>query len=89
MRSTLSWAGKVKIVVVDHVYLEEQHVGQLRVVGEAQISGDPPKSDQELKRRISVIRKQTWTAHRIHMGADAENRMTRDTSSRWAQTYGD
>jgi D-3-phosphoglycerate dehydrogenase len=42
----------MKIVVVDHVYLEEQHVQQLRAIGEVQIFRDPPKSDQELKRRI-------------------------------------
>jgi hypothetical protein len=47
-----SWAGKMKIVVVDHVYLEEQHIGRLRAVGEVQIFRDPPKSDQELKQRI-------------------------------------
>jgi hypothetical protein len=27
----------VKIVVVDQVYLEEQHIGRLRAVGEVQI----------------------------------------------------
>lgn len=42
----------MKIVVVDHVYLEEQHIHQLRAIGESQIFRDPPESDQELKRRI-------------------------------------
>jgi D-3-phosphoglycerate dehydrogenase len=42
----------MKIVVVDHVYLEGQHIQQLRAMGEVQIFGDPPKSDEELKRRI-------------------------------------
>lgn len=42
----------MKIVVVDHVYLEEQHIERLRAVGEVQIFRDPPKSDQELKQRI-------------------------------------
>ena len=42
----------MEIVVVDHVYLEEQHIGRLRAIGETQIFRDPPKSNQELKRRI-------------------------------------
>ena len=42
----------MKIVVVDHVYLEEQHIQQLEAIGEVQIFRDPPESDQELKRRI-------------------------------------
>jgi len=42
----------MKIVVVDHVYLEEQHVARLRKLGELEIFGDPPSSDDELKRRI-------------------------------------
>ena len=42
----------MKIVVVDHVYLEEKHVGRLRALGEVEIFRDPPKSDEELKRRI-------------------------------------
>ncbi len=42
----------MKIVVVDHVYLEEQHIEQLRAMGELQVFGDPPRSDEELKKRI-------------------------------------
>ncbi len=42
----------MKIVVVDHVYLEEQHIEQLRAMGKLQVFLDPPKSDEELKQRI-------------------------------------
>ena len=42
----------MKIVVLDHMYLEEQHVARLRAIGEVEIFHDPPESDQELKRRI-------------------------------------
>jgi phosphoglycerate dehydrogenase-like enzyme len=42
----------MKIVVVDHVYLEEQHIERLKGLGEVEIFPDPPKSDQELKGRI-------------------------------------
>jgi D-3-phosphoglycerate dehydrogenase len=42
----------MKIVVVDHVYLEAQHVARLRELGELEIFGDPPSSDDELRRRI-------------------------------------
>ena len=42
----------MKIVVLDHMYLEERHVGRLRAIGEVEIFHDPPESDQELKRRI-------------------------------------
>jgi len=42
----------MRIVVVDHVYVEDQHIQQLRALGEVQIFRDAPKSDEELKRRI-------------------------------------
>jgi len=42
----------MKIVVVDHVYLEEEHIQQLQAIGEPQIFREPPESDEELKRRI-------------------------------------
>jgi D-3-phosphoglycerate dehydrogenase len=42
----------VKIVVVDHVYLDETHVRKLKTLGEVQVFDDPPNSDAELKRRI-------------------------------------
>jgi D-3-phosphoglycerate dehydrogenase len=42
----------MKIVVVDHVYLEDEHIKQLKAIGEVQIFREPPNSDQELIRRI-------------------------------------
>ncbi len=42
----------MKIVVVDHVFLEEQHVQKLKAMGELRVFGDPPRSDEELKERI-------------------------------------
>ncbi len=42
----------MKIVVVDHVYLEEEHVKHLRTLGEVQVFQEPPKSDEELRDRI-------------------------------------
>jgi phosphoglycerate dehydrogenase-like enzyme len=42
----------MKIVVVDHVHLEGQHLEQLRAMGELQVFPDPPKSDEELKQRV-------------------------------------
>jgi phosphoglycerate dehydrogenase-like enzyme len=42
----------LKIVVVDHVYLEQQHIARLRSLGEVEIFSDPASSDQELLRRI-------------------------------------
>lgn len=41
----------MKIVVVDHVYLEDRHVSRLKELGEVEVFRDPPKSDQELKLR--------------------------------------
>lgn len=42
----------MKIVVVDHVYLEEGHVSRLKELGEVEVFRDPPKSDDELKLRV-------------------------------------
>jgi D-3-phosphoglycerate dehydrogenase len=42
----------VKIVVVDHVYLEEKHVKKLRSLGNLRIFKEPPKTTDDLKRRI-------------------------------------
>jgi phosphoglycerate dehydrogenase-like enzyme len=42
----------MKIVVVDHVHLDEQHIRRLQEMGETQIFRDPPNSVQELKQRI-------------------------------------
>jgi len=42
----------VKIVVVDHVFLEEQHVRELQAMGELRVYGDPPRSEEDLKDRI-------------------------------------
>jgi D-3-phosphoglycerate dehydrogenase len=42
----------MKIVVVDHVYLEERHVKKLRSLGDLQVFAEPPKTPEELKKRI-------------------------------------
>lgn len=42
----------MKLAVVDHVYLEDQHVRALRAMGELEVFGDPPESDEDLKKRI-------------------------------------
>jgi len=43
---------KMKIVVVDHVYLEKEHIEKLRSIGDLEIFGEPPKTPDELKERI-------------------------------------
>jgi len=43
---------KMKIVVVDHVYLEKEHIEKLQSIGDLEIFGDPPKTPDELKQRI-------------------------------------
>ena len=43
---------KMKIVVVDHVYLEEKHIKKLRTLGDLKIFKEPPKTSDELKKRI-------------------------------------
>jgi phosphoglycerate dehydrogenase-like enzyme len=42
----------MKIVVVDHVYLEEEHVKKLQSLGEVEVFHEPPKSPEDLKERI-------------------------------------
>jgi D-3-phosphoglycerate dehydrogenase len=42
----------MKIVVVDHVYLEQEHVAKLRSLGDLEVFGEPPKSEGELKERM-------------------------------------
>jgi len=43
---------KMKIVVVDHVHLEENHIKKLRTLGDLKIFKEPPKTSDELKKRI-------------------------------------
>ena len=42
----------MKIVVVDHVYLEEEHIKKLRSIGNLEVFENPPKTAEELKERI-------------------------------------
>jgi len=42
----------MRIVVVDHVHLEEEHVKKLQSIGDLQIFKEPPKTTDELKERI-------------------------------------
>jgi D-3-phosphoglycerate dehydrogenase len=42
----------MKIVVVDHVYLEKEHIKKLRSIADLKIFSDPPKTPNELKERI-------------------------------------
>jgi len=42
----------MKIVVVDHVYLEKEHIKKLRSTGDLEIFNEPPKTPEELKERI-------------------------------------
>jgi D-3-phosphoglycerate dehydrogenase len=42
----------MKTVVVDHVYLEEDHVRKLQSLGDLEIFKEPPKTAKELKERI-------------------------------------
>jgi len=42
----------MKIVVVDHVNLEEHHIKRLQSLGDVKIFGDMPKTKEELKERI-------------------------------------
>jgi D-3-phosphoglycerate dehydrogenase len=43
----------MKIVVVDHVYLEEEHIRKLRSLGNLKVFKEPPRTPDELRRRIS------------------------------------
>jgi len=42
----------MKIVVVDHIYLEEEHIKKLQSIGDLEIFKKPPKTPEELKERI-------------------------------------
>jgi D-3-phosphoglycerate dehydrogenase len=42
----------MKLVVVDHVYLEEQHIKKLKSLGSLEVFADPPGTPGELKKRI-------------------------------------
>jgi D-3-phosphoglycerate dehydrogenase len=42
----------MKIVVVDHVYLEQEDVAKLRSLGDLKVFGEPPKTEDELKERM-------------------------------------
>jgi phosphoglycerate dehydrogenase-like enzyme len=43
---------KMKIVVADHVYLEEKHLAKLRSLGDLKVFEEPPRTSAELKKRI-------------------------------------
>jgi D-3-phosphoglycerate dehydrogenase len=42
----------MKIVIVDHIYLEEGHIKKLRSLSDLEIFAEPPKKPDELKERI-------------------------------------
>lgn len=42
----------MKIVVVDHVFLEERHIERLRSLGDLEVFKEPPKTPSELKQRM-------------------------------------
>ena len=42
----------MKVVVVDHVYLEKEHIKKLRSIADLEIFDEPPKTPDELKERI-------------------------------------
>jgi phosphoglycerate dehydrogenase-like enzyme len=44
----------MKIVVVDHIHLEEEHVKKLESIGDLEIFKEPPKTADELKERIKA-----------------------------------
>jgi phosphoglycerate dehydrogenase-like enzyme len=44
----------MKIVVVDHVYLEKEHIEKLRSLGDLEAFNGPPKTLDELKKRIEA-----------------------------------
>ncbi len=43
---------KMKIVVVDHIYLGEKHLTKLLSLGDLKVFKEPPKTSAELKKRI-------------------------------------
>lgn len=44
----------MKIVVVDHVYLEERQINRLREIGDLEVFKGPPKTPDKLKERIEA-----------------------------------
>jgi phosphoglycerate dehydrogenase-like enzyme len=44
----------MKIVVVDHVYLEQEHIEKLRLLGDLEIFKEPPETPDELEERIEA-----------------------------------
>lgn len=42
----------MKIVVVDHVYLEEKHLKKLQSLGQLKVFKEPPETSDELKKRM-------------------------------------
>jgi D-3-phosphoglycerate dehydrogenase len=44
----------MKIVVVDHVYLEKEQINKLRSLGELEVFKEPPKTPAELKERTEA-----------------------------------
>jgi D-3-phosphoglycerate dehydrogenase len=42
----------MKIVVVDHVFLEKEHIERLKALGGLTVYSEPPKNEAELKQRI-------------------------------------
>jgi len=42
----------MKIVVVDHVFLEKEHVERLQALGSVEVFSEPPKTERELRERI-------------------------------------
>ena len=43
----------MKIVVIDHVHLEDRHLNILQSLGDLEVFKEPPKTTDELKQRIS------------------------------------
>ncbi|MGA9388167.1 MAG: 2-hydroxyacid dehydrogenase [Candidatus Bathyarchaeia archaeon] len=44
----------MKIVVVDHIFLEKEHMEKLRALGDLEVFKEPPKTPDELKERIET-----------------------------------
>jgi D-3-phosphoglycerate dehydrogenase len=44
----------MRIVVLDHIYLEKEHIEKLRSIGDLEVFKNPPKTDTELKGRINT-----------------------------------
>lgn len=44
----------MRIVVVDHVYLEKEHIKKLQSMGDLEVFKEPPKTPEELKERIQA-----------------------------------